>query len=460
VIEMGLTTIDEALELSEKEAKKLHKEYLNPGLVSIMGLIGFDKVYTYAEGSIIKDKEGKEFIDFLGGYGALNLGHNHSEVLAAVEKVKKLPNILQASLGVLPAVLAKNLAQITPGELRRSFFCNSGAEAVEGALKLARIATGKEKIVYCEGSFHGKTLGALSVTGREKYKKHFQPLIPGCQSIPFGDIESLEQKLKSNDTAAFIVECIQGEGGIIVPPTGYLKLARELCTKYDTLLIIDEIQTGLGRTGKMFACEHEEVVPDIMCLAKSLGGGIAPLGAYITTEKIHDKAYGGMEKSLLHTSTFGGNTYAAAAGVAALQAIINEDLPQQAYEKGEYLINKLKELQNRYPIIKEVRGKGLMIGLELKSANNGILNTISGGKLDDLANEYFASLVAGKLLNDHNIITAYTLNNPNVIRIEPPLNISYQYLDKLVYALEKIFNQSQSFIKLAFDNVKHIYKKS
>jgi len=457
MIILSLSTLDEALKLTEKEVKNLHKDYLNPSLASIMGLINFDKVYSFAQGSIVRDKEGKEYIDFLGGYGALNLGHNHPEVFAAVEKVKNMPNILQASLGSLPAVLAKNLAQITPGKLQRSFFCNSGAEAVEGALKLARIATKRQRIIYCEGSFHGKSMGALSVTGRKKYQKHFQPLVPGCESVPFGDIKSLERKLKDNDVAAFIVECIQGEGGINVPPEGYLHSVRELCTKYNTLLIIDEVQTGLGRTGKMFACEHDNVEPDIMCLAKSLGGGLAPLGAFITTEKIQNKGYGGIEKAMLHTSTFGGNAFSTAAGIAAIDVITKENLPQKAQEKGEYLINKLKDLQNKYPVIKDVRGKGLMIGLELKGSSNTLLNMLSRGAVENLSNEYFASLVAGKLLNEYNIITAYTLNNPNVIRIEPPLNIGYEHLDHLIGALEGIFSENQSFVKLAIGNVKNIF---
>jgi len=454
---MNFTTLEEAINLTEKEVKELHREYLNPGLVSLMSLIGFDKVYTWAEGSIVRDIKGKEYIDFLGGYGSLNLGHNPSEVFSALEKVKNMPNILQASLGSLTAVLAKNLALIAPGDLKRSFFCNSGAEAVEGALKLARIASRKEKIIYCEGSFHGKTLGALSVTGREKYKRNFQPLIPNCQAVPFGDINSLESTVKNKDCAAFIVECIQGEGGIIVPPEGYLKKVENLCQKHDVLLIIDEIQTGLGRTGKMFACEYEGVVPDIMCLAKSLGGGIMPIGAYITNEEIYKNAYGGMEKALLHTSTFGGNSLACAAGISALKTIIDKNLAEEAQKKGEYLLSQLEILKSNYGLIKDVRGKGLMIGLELSGSNNNLLNKLSGGTLDLFANEYFASFLAGKLLNDYQIITAYTLNNPNVIRIEPPLTIEYKYLDKLLFALKDIFKNHQSFIKMAFANIKNVF---
>jgi putrescine aminotransferase len=290
----------------------------------MLGLLDFDRQFVRAEGIYVWDSKGEKYLDFLGAYGALNTGHNHPRVLEALDRVKEMPNLLQASLGTVVSALAKNLALITPGNLQRSFICNSGAEAVEGALKMARAATGRQKLIYCDGSFHGKTLGALAVTGRGKYQRAFQPLVPGCTSVPYGDLGALEYELKKEETAAFILEPVQGEGGIIIPPSGYLPEVRRLCSKYGTLLIIDEIQTGLGRTGKMFACQHDGVVPDIMCLAKSLGGGIMPAGAYITTDEIWKKAYGGMEKALLHTSTFGGNTWAAAAGIAALEIILRK----------------------------------------------------------------------------------------------------------------------------------------
>lgn len=456
MIRIKFYTIEEALSINAKEVKELHKKFLNPSLVNMMSLINFDRVYNSALGSLVKDIQGKEYIDFLGGYGSLNLGHNHPKVLEAIEKVKGLPNILQTSLGRLNGVLAHNLSKLTSGELQICFFGNSGAEAVEGALKLAKIATGKSKIVYCEGSFHGKTLGALTVTGREKYKKPFVPLLPDCESVPYGDTLALEEKLSQKDVAAFIVEPIQGEGGIIVPSKGYLKKVKELCEQYDALLIIDEIQTGLGRTGRMFACNHDDVMPDIMCLAKSLGGGIMPIGAYMTKETIFRKAYGTIEKATLHTSTFGGNTLACAAGIASLNIILEEGLAKQAEQKGKYLMDNLLLLKEKYPIIKDIRGKGLMIGIELAGNEKNILNKISAGLINNLSQEYFASLVAGTLLSDYGIITAYTLNNPNVIRVEPPLNIEYKYLDLFIRALDEIFNNNKSFLKLVLTNVKNM----
>lgn len=437
--------LGEAMKLTREQNRDNHRQFINPELVNMMALLDFDKCFVRAEGTSVWDNEGNEYLDFLGGYGALNLGHNHPEVIAAVESVKS-PNLLQAALNPLAGALARDLALFTPGELQYSFFGNSGAEAVEGALKLARASTEKTKIVSCEGAFHGKSFGALSVTGREKYRKPFAPLLPVVEFIPYGDSAALERALARDDVAAFIVEPIQGEGGVIVPPDGYLKRVRELCTEHNTLLIIDEIQTGFGRTGKLFACEHEAVVPDIMCISKSFGGGVMPLAAYTATEKVWKRAYGSMEKATLHTSTFGGNSRAAAAGIATLEILYREDLSRQAAEKGEYLLGKLRQLQEKYPFLQEIRGRGLMIGLEFtQPKQGGILNKLTGGAVEKLADEYLGSMIAGELLNKHRIITAYTLNNPNVIRLEPPLTVSYEQLDKLLAALDEILAKNKGF---------------
>lgn len=455
--EPKLFSLDDALKLTRTEVVELHRDYLNASLVSLMSLINFTKQYVKADGIRVWDSEGEEYLDFLGGYGALNLGHNHPRILAALTKVSQQPNLLQASLNTIAGALAHNLAQITPGKLQRSFFCNSGAEAVEGALKLARIATGKTKIISALNSFHGKSFGALTATGKEKYQKPFQPLVPNFEYFPFGDREALEKLLKGHDTAAVILEPIQGEGGIILPPPGFLSAARELCTKYGALLIIDEIQTGFGRTGKLFACEHEDVGPDILCLAKSLGGGVMPIGVYIATDAVWENGYGAIERANLHSSTFGGNSMACAAGLTALEVIREEHLPEKAAELGEYFLNKLKDLQEKYSLIKEVRGIGLFIGLEFEQPK-GWLDKLTGGKLGETAREYTGAMVAGELLNKHGIITAYTLNNPNVIRLEPPLVVKKAEIDRVVEALSDIFDQNQSFFGLAVETGKSFLK--
>lgn len=454
---MKLLSLDEILKLNRKEIRRLHEEYVNSGLAKLLSLLDFDKNFVRAQGQYVWDDEGNRYIDFLGGYGALNLGHNHPDVIKAIESINDKPNILQASLNKLSAGLAYNLAMISPKGLKHVFFSNSGAEAVESALKLARISTGRKFFVYCSNSFHGKTFGALSVTGREKYRKPFEPLLQDVREVPFGDVSALELALKSKDVAGFIVEPIQGEGGIIVPPDGYLSSARELCSKYGTLLIVDEIQTGFGRTGTMFACEREGVTPDIMCLAKSLGGGIMPIGAIITTEDVWKKGYGGMEKCLLHTSTFGGNSWAMTAGIATIEVIVRENLPEEAKSKGEYLLNKLLALKEKHKLIKDVRGRGLMIGLEFTQPEGGILDKITAGSISKISSEYLGSLVAGELLNRYHIITAYTLNNPNVIRLEPPLIITKEDIDVLINALDDLFTSHPTFTRIAFSSTKTIF---
>lgn len=451
-----LLTVEAAFKLNRQEVVELHREYLNAGLVSLMSLINFTRQYVKAEGVWVWDSEGRKYLDFLGGYGALNHGHNHPKILEAVEKTKQMPTFLQASLNTLAGALAHNLAQITPGKLQRSFFCNSGAEAVEGALKLARIATGKTKIISAENSFHGKSFGALSATGREKYQKPFQPLVPGFSYFPFGDLSALEKLLRGRDVAAVILEPIQGEGGIILPPPGFLSGSAELCHQYGALLIMDEIQTGFGRTGKMFACEHDGVEPDIICLAKSLGGGVLPIGAYIATETVWQKGYGGMEKATVHSSTFGGNSLACAAGLAAIEVIFEEKMVENAASLGDYLLNSLLEFRNRFQLLKEVRGRGLLTGIEFEQPE-GLLEKLSGGLLGQIATEYTGAMVAGELLNKHAVITAYTLNNPNVIRLEPPLIVKKTEIDQLLRALEEIFTQNKSFFNLAAKTGKNLF---
>lgn len=449
-------TCDDALKLNRNQVRENYKEYVNSNFVSMLSMLQFDKLFVKAKGVSVWDSDGNEYLDFLGGYGALNLGHNPDEIYEAIEKVKDMPNILQAAVNDFPGALAYDLALVTPGDLKRSFFCNSGAEAVEGALKLAKIASGKHKIVYCKNSFHGKSAGALSVTGREKYQKYFKPLVPDTIQVEYGDANALEDALKGKDVAAFIVEPIQGEGGVIVPHDGYLKEVRELTTKYDAYLIFDEVQTGFGRTGKMFACEHENVVPDIMCLAKSLGGGVMPIGAYIAKDEVWKRGYGTMDRCLLHTSTFGGNTLACAAGITAIKLILDKNLPEAAKEKGEYFLSRLKELKEKHKLIKDVRGKGLMIGVEFNQPEGGIIDKLSGGVVSKLSNEYLGSLVAGELQNKHRIITAYTLNNPNVIRFEPPLIVTKEQIDRVVDALDEIMTRSGSLLGMTISSAKTV----
>ncbi len=382
--------------------------YINPYLTRLLSFAGFG-VEVMAEGCYIHDHEGKAYLDCLGGYGVFSLGHRHPKVVQAVkDQLDKMPLGGKTFFNSVAADLAEALAQRAPGELQYTFFCNSGAEAVEAALKLARVATGRTEFVSTEGGYHGKTFGALTVTGREKYQKPFQPLLSGTTFVPYGDTESAVNAI-SDTTAAFIVEVVQGEGGIVVPSDGYLPRIQSRCKEVGALFIVDEVQTGFGRTGTLFASEYEALAPDLMTLAKCLGGGVMPIGACMGTPEVWELAFS--KNPLLHTSTFGGNELACAAGLAALRVIEEEDLCTKSRVMGERMRAGLREAAQKCPdLVKEVRGRGLMIGVELAMDEIGEL------------------LVAQMLKNG--MVVAYTLNNPRVIRFEPPLTISESQVDQ------------------------------
>ena len=397
-----------------------YSKYINPNLARLMGFAGFG-VETYGEGCYIFDHEGRKFLDCLGGYGTFALGHRNPRVIAAVkDQLDHLGLSAKAFFTKNAADLAEKLAELTPGDLQVSFFSNSGTEAVEAALKFAKATTKRSKIVSTNGSYHGKTIGALSTTGREKYRKKFEPLMPGVSFVDFGDIEALKAAI-DGDTACFIVEPIQGEGGIIVAPDGYLKAAREACDKHGALLIFDEVQSGLGRAGYMFACNYEDVAPDIMTLAKSLGGGIMPLGVTIVTMPIYEAVYG--DNPMAHTSTFGGNPLACRAGLETLAILEEGELIENSKVLGKRMLDGFLAIQAKYPdLLKEARGRGLMIGVEFT--------------MDEVG-----EVMVG-LLMKLGVCVAYALNNPRVLRIEPPLMITAEQVDFALSSFEDAMQET------------------
>ena len=394
-----------------EETISKYEKYINPAQAKLFRFMGLASVEGHAQGWTITDSEGREFIDCLGGYGMFALGHRHPKVVEAVEKeLHAMPMCGKVLFNRPMGELAELLAEITPGDLQYSFFVNSGTEAVEGCLKVARLATKRSKFVAAENAFHGKTMGSLTATGRDLYREPFKPLLDCFTHVPYGDVSSIEANV-NEETAAVILEPIQGEGGIIVPPAGYIKEVKAICEAKGALLIADEVQTGIGRTGAWFGVNHDDVKPDLMACAKALGGGVMPLGAIIGTPAAWQ---GLIEAPFLHTSTFGGNQMACAAGVATIKAIKEEDLLRRSAETGAYFKKGLEEIQKDYPeVIAEVRGKGMMLGVELTREG-------AGGMLMSL-------------MIDKSIIVAYTLNNPKVIRIEPPLIMPKKVVD---YVLE------------------------
>ncbi|OPZ84009.1 MAG: Putrescine aminotransferase [bacterium ADurb.Bin429] len=396
------------------ETVEKYRRYVNPGLANLMEFVGFHAVEWEGDGALVRDSTGQEYLDFLGGYGVFALGHAHPAVVRAVqEQAARIPLSSRVLFNRPMADLAEQLAAITPGDLQYTFFCNSGTEAVEGALKLARLKTGKTQVIGTVGGFHGKTYGGLSASGRDVYKTPFAPMVPEFTHVPFADVEAVAAAITA-ETAAVIVEPVQGENGVIVPPDNYLPALRELCTERGVLLIFDEVQTGFGRTGALFGCNHWGVAPDIMTMAKALGGGVMPIGAFTATAEVW-KAF--EPNPLLHSSTFGGNELACAAGLATIKVLLEEDIPAKAAALGEELLAGLRAVAEKYPgTITEVRGKGLLIGVEFTDR--------------DIA----ALVIAG--FARQRILAAYTLNNPCVIRFEPPLIITREQIARVLDAFD------------------------
>ena len=408
-----------------RESVEGFRDNVNPGFLEYRKSVSTD--YTAVEwkdsGAHFTDIHGKDFIDCLGGYGIYNVGHRHPKVMAAVvNQMKRQALHSQELLDPLRAMLAKLVEMITPGDLQYSFFTNSGTESVEGALKLARLHTEHTGFIAAVGAFHGKSMGSLSATSKFVFRKPFLPLVPGFRHVPYGDADALEKEVASaeftgEDIAAVILEPIQGEGGAIIPPDDYFPRVREICDRYGALLIADEVQTGMGRTGKMFGIEHYGVVPDIMCLGKAFGGAVMPIGAFVSTKEIWEKM---TPNPFLHTTTFGGNPVCCAAAIAAINVTLEERLPEQAAEKGNYFIPKLVDLMNKHKnICVEGRGRGLLIGMEFAS------------------NE--AGYEVAKGLFEHGVLVAGTLIHAKTIRIEPPLTITKAELDKVLETLSRVF---------------------
>jgi len=412
-----------------QETLERYQRYINPGLARLYRFGGSDTIEWEAEGCFVWDAHGRAYIDCACGPAIFNIGHRHPRVLAAVrEQLDRIPMSVRTMPSAPQAELAERLGQITPGDLQYSFFCNSGAEAVEGALKLARLATGKPGIVAMRDAFHGKTFGALSATGREHYRRPFEPLVPGFTHVPFGDVAAIDRAI-GPDTAAVILEPIQGEAGVIVPPPGYLSAVRDLCDRRGVLLIADEIQTGLGRTGRLFCVEHEGVTPDIMTLAKALGGGVIPIGAFIARPRLWEEF---RRDPYPHTSTFGGNPLACRAAIATLDVLVEERLADHAETLGARFMDRLRAIQARHPaIVRDVRGRGLMIGLEFTHSDYALLVSAEAGH--------------------RGVITFYTLNKPEVIRIEPPLVITADLIDRAADGIEGAVAEAERVLAAAAD---------
>jgi putrescine aminotransferase len=423
-------------------AVALYAEHMNPAFVKLLGAFGYGRVFVSARGTMLRDHEGREYLDFLAGFGATNLGHNHPRLTEALRAalLEDLPGVVHAGPQVHAAELASELCARVPF-LPMCLFSSSGAEAVETGLKLARAFTRRPGIVYCEGSYHGLSMGALSITGAARMRAPFAPLLSDCHPIPFGDLAALERALSRHRVGAFVVEPILGEGGAVIPKSGYLAAARELCHRKGALLILDEVQTGLGRTGALFAHQVAglTVEPDVLVLGKSLGGSLVPISATLTTRAIHARAFGTAERFDLHGSTYAGSALACRAALETLRILDAEDLVKTGAAKGRRLLAGLAGALEGHPMVRSVRGRGLLVGVELGPTDRGVVNRVLPGMVRGVSRRVFGQWLAVRLL-EQGIVAQPASQRWDVLKLTPPLTVSDAEIDRVVAAIAGILD--------------------
>ncbi len=435
----------------------LQRQYANPQLPRMLHAIGFDKTYVSARGAYLYDDEGNDYLDMLAGFGVFALGRHHPVVRQALHDVidAGLADLTQFDAPPLAGVLAEAL--VAKAQLDRVYFGNSGTEAVEAALKFARFATGRPRVVYCDHAFHGLTTGSLSVNGAREFRRGFDPLLPDT-AIPFGDLAALERELRRGDVAAFLVEPIQGKGVAVAPP-GFLPDAARLVHHHDALLIVDEVQCGLGRTGDFFAFQHEDVQPDLVAVAKALSGGYVPVGATLGRDWIFKKVYSSMDRVLVHDSTFGSNAQAMAMGLATMHVFEQEGVVENARKVGELLQSRLAELVDRYELLAEVRGRGLMIGVEFARPSSWKLRA-GWTALQAARKGLFAQTVVHALFHQHRILTQVSGDHLEVIKLIPPLTIGEGEVDRFVAAFIAVMDEAHRGSGLVWDFGRTLIKQA
>ena len=451
----ALLTVGDAKRMTVTEVCELFCRHLNPGQHHFLRLLGFHEVLVdRAEGMYCFDKRGRKILDFFGGFGALACGHNHPRILGARKQFQdeKRHEIAMAFMSQYAAALARNLAAIAPEDLDMVLLCSTGSEAVEAALKLAECAQGptRSKIAYAENAFHGKTRGALSVTDSALYRSTLR-LLDNRVRVPFGDAAALEAALEQDPSIGILIlETVQGGAGVITAAPSYWRAVRRMCTEHDVVWIADEVQCGVGRTGRFFAFEHAGVAPDLVALAKSLGGGKCAVGAMISRRRLYTRAYGSPKTALIHGSaTFGGSGEACCTAIEALHVLYDEGLIENAAIQGAHLLERLAGLQEKHPrMLHDVRGQGLMVALELADFSRtlpfGLNRMVS--MLDGKLEGSLCAFVGSLLLRDHGILVAFTEYNRNVIRLEPPLIVTREQIDTLVDALDEVLSRGISRI--------------
>ncbi|GGS87653.1 MULTISPECIES: aspartate aminotransferase family protein [Streptomyces] len=447
--------------LAERGAERyeLHTRHLNHQLPRMLRTIGFDRVYERAEGAYFFDADGNDYLDMLAGFGVMGLGRHHPVVRQALHDVLDagLADLTRFDCQPLPGLLAEKLLSYSP-HLDRVFFSNSGTEAVETALKFARFATGRPRVLYCDHAFHGLTTGSLSVNGEGGFRDGFAPLLPDTP-VPLGDLDALARELRKGDVAALIVEPIQGKGVNEAPP-GYLRAAQELLHRHKALLIADEVQTGLGRTGDFYAYQHEAgVEPDLVCVAKALSGGYVPVGATLGKDWIFKKVYSSMDRVLVHSASFGANAQAMAAGLAVLHVMDDERIVENARTTGDLLRSRLAALIDKYELLADVRGRGLMVGIEFGRPEALRLRS-RWAMLQAARKGLFAQMVVVPLLQRHRILTQVSGDHLEVIKLIPPLIVGEREVDRFVDAFTEVMDDAHNGGGLMWDFGKTLVKQA
>lgn len=430
--------VNKAIESRRGENFELHTEYINPQLVKVLKTLGFDRFYQRGEGCYLYDDHTARYLDMLSGFGVFALGRNHPHIKQALHQAidLDLPNMVQIDCALLPGLLAEKLVAQAHEKINRVYFCNSGTEAVEAAIKFSRKATGRTRIIYMDHAFHGLTTGSLALNGGKDFKAGFGPLIPGATMVPFGDVDALAKELRHGDVASVIVEPIQGKG-VYMAPKAYWQELQTLCRRYGTLFVADEIQVGMGRTGKFFAYQHYTLEPDIITVSKALSGGLIPVGAMLTTDKIYLSVYSSIEKALIHSTTFGRNQMAMVAGLATLTAFEELDLVAHTQEMGEYFMRQLEPLVAKYEMLHEVRGEGLIIGLVFGKPTSTALK-IRWNAIEAVRTALFSQMVVVPLFHRHRILTQVAADSVNIIKLLPPLISGREEIDYFVDALDDV----------------------
>jgi len=422
----------------------LHMQYINPSMARVQGIIGFDRIYARGEGAYLWDAEGNRYLDLLSGYSVFNLGRGHPVVKQTLHELIDLdrPNLVKMDCPLLSGLLAEELAKrMSPG-LDAVFFGNSGADAVDTAIKFARAATKRPRVLYLDHAFHGLTMGTLSMNGGAGFREGFGTLLPGFDMLEMNDLDALERELQNGDVAAFIVEPLQGKG-VYIPNDNYLPQAQRLCRLYGTLFICDEVQVGMGRTGRFLAGEHWGLEPDMVTLAKSLSGGFVPVGAVITRREIHAKTFSRLERCQVHSTTFGQNEMAMAAGLATLHVMDEEHIVERAATMGDKLMNALNDVKERHALVADVRGKGLMIAIEFTSPRSLGLRA-AWTAAETAQRGLFAQLVVMTLMRDFHILTQVGGPDVNIIKLLPPLIIGDEEVKKISTAFDEVMTEAES----------------